>query len=264
MKRLLLIVLVGMTAVALLACSGDDDDDGGGLSGNAQEIADSRGLTDDDIAAALRTFVPSGGRDEYIMFASGGHSGQVFAIGIPSMRLLKSIAVFTPESWQGYGVGNVASEELLSSVGDYNGTEIRWGDTHHPALSETGGEYDGQFLFINDKSNGRVAVIDLKDFETKQIVKNPLGNIDHGGTFVTPDTEWVIEGPQYAHPLGGEYAPLSEYNEKYRGVAMFWKFDRSHRRGPILRHGAPALLAGPLRRGQEGVGWLGLLRIAQR
>jgi nitrous-oxide reductase len=232
MKRLLLIVLVGVTAIALLACTGDDDD-GGGISGNAQEIADSRGLTDDDIAAALRTFVPSGGRDEYIMFASGGHSGQVFAIGIPSMRLLKSIAVFTPESWQGYGVGNVASEELLSSVGDYNGTEIRWGDTHHPALSETGGEYDGQFLFINDKSNGRVAVIDLKDFETKQIVKNPLGNIDHGGTFVTPDTEWVIEGPQYAHPLGGEYAPLSEYNEKYRGVAMFWKFDRAS--GRILQ-----------------------------
>ena len=31
------------------------------------------------------------------MFASGGHSEQIFAIGIPSTRLLRSIAVYTPE-----------------------------------------------------------------------------------------------------------------------------------------------------------------------
>ena len=224
MKRLLLVGLTALAALSLYACTGGDDD-GGGVSDSAQQIADDRGLTESDISAALKTFVPSGGRDDYVMFASGGHSGQVFAIGIPSMRLLKSIAVFTPEAWQGYGIGGEATEAMLDS-GNFNDTEIRWGDTHHPALSETAGDYDGEFLFINDKAAGRVAVIDLKDFETKQIVKNPFSNIDHGGTFVTPDTEWVIEGPQYAHPLGGEYAPLSEYNETYRGYIMFWKFDR--------------------------------------
>ncbi len=36
----------------------------------------------------------------------------------------------------------------------------------------------------------------------------------------------MIETSQYPAPLGREYAPLSEYKEKYRGVAMFWKFDR--------------------------------------
>ena len=50
-----------------------------------------------------------------------------------------------------------------------------------PGLVETAGEYDGQFLFINDKANARVAVIDLRDFETKQIVKNPTAINDHGG-----------------------------------------------------------------------------------
>jgi len=222
MRHAALIGLIVLLAGATVACAGDDES---GLDAAVSAIADERGLSEADIEAALKTFVPSGGRDEYLMFASGGHAGQVFVIGIPSMRLLKSIAVFTPESWQGYGVGGVQTEETLAA-GFYNDEEIKWGDTHHPALSETAGDYDGQFLFINEKANGRVAMIDLRDFETKQIVKNPFSNIDHGGTFVTPDTEYIIEGPQYAHPLGGEYAPLSEYDDKYRGYVMFWKFDR--------------------------------------
>src|SRR5262245_17276946 len=68
------------------------------LGGNAQEIAARRGLSADDISAALMTYTPSGKLDEYVMFSSGGHSGQVLVIGLPSMRILKVIAVFTPES----------------------------------------------------------------------------------------------------------------------------------------------------------------------
>ena len=83
-----------------------------------------------------------------------------------------------------------------------------------PALSETNGDYDGQFLFINDKINARVAVIDLRDWETKQIVKNPLTLSDHGGTFVTPNTDYIIEGGQYAVPWGADYAPISDYTDK--------------------------------------------------
>ncbi len=197
-----------------------------GVSGNAQEIAEARGLTPADIEAAIKTYTPSGTHDEYMMFASGGHSGQVYVIGIPSMRIIKQIAVFTPEPWQGYGYGAQGTMEVLAG-GNVDGSDITWGDTHHTALSETGGDYDGQFLFINDKSNGRVAVIDLKDFETKQIVKNPLALGDHGGTFVTPDTEWVIEGGQYGSPLGWEYASLEDYQADYRGIVTFWKFDRA-------------------------------------
>ena len=71
-----------------------------------EQIAQERGLTPDDVSAALKTYVPSGKRDEYLIFASGGHSGQVLVIGVPSMRILKYIAVFTPEPWQGYGFGD--------------------------------------------------------------------------------------------------------------------------------------------------------------
>ncbi len=32
--------------------------------------------------------------------------------------------------------------------GDVRGKEINWGDTHHPALSEIDGKYDGKWLAL--------------------------------------------------------------------------------------------------------------------
>ncbi len=229
----LALVVVLAVAVALFTSCRDDEngatdtttESAGSLATDASAIAEARGLTPDDVAAALKTYMPTGQHDEYIMFASGGHAGQVFVIGLPSMRILKTIAVFTPEPWQGWGYGAKDTMEVLAQ-GDVNGHEVRWADTHHPALSETAGDYDGQFLFINDKANARIAVIDLRDFETKQILKNPIALNDHGGTMVTPDTEWIIEGGQYAAPLGAEYSSLENYAEDYRGMVTFWKFDR--------------------------------------
>ena len=219
-----LLVAFALVGAGVVSCSSDDDSGGGGAAGGTnEELIDARGLSEEDVRAALMTYTPSGGRDDYVMFASGGHSGQVFVIGVPSMRILREIAVFSPEPWQGYGYG--AADEVLAG-GDRNDTELRWGDTHHPALSETDGNYDGEFLFINDKANARMAVIDLRDFETKQVVANPIVNNDHGGTFVTPGTEYIVEGGQYAQPLGGEHATMDEYNDAYRGMITFWKFDR--------------------------------------
>ncbi len=211
----------------LYSCSGANEEkvaDIPGVNKEVSEIANERGLTPEDVSAAVKTYTPSGQHDEYVMFASGGHSGQVLVIGMPSMRLLKVIGVFTPEPWQGWGY-STDSLDVINN-GNYNDNELRWGDTHHPGLSETDGEYDGEFLFVNDKANARVAVIDLRDFETKQILKNPITNNDHGGTMVTPNSEWIIEGGQYGAPLGSEYASISEYAEVYRGMVTFWKFDR--------------------------------------
>jgi len=189
------------------------------------EVANERKLNMDDLLAASKTYTPSGRHDEYVLFSSGGQSGQVFAFGVPSMRLLRSIAVFTPESWQGYGFSGM-DDPVLEQL-KINGKLVPWGDTHHPGLSETAGEYDGQFLFIGDKANARLGVIDLRDWETKQVVKNPLTISDHGASFVTPNTEYVIEGGQYATILGYGYALPEDYAKSYRGMVTLWKFDRT-------------------------------------
>jgi len=195
-------------------------------AGGMRALMQERGLTEADVEAALLTYKPTGKKDDYVIFASGGQSGQVLVIGVPSMRLLKVIGVFSPEPWQGYGYGGYSDKVLLEGR-QYPNSPLTWADVHHPNLSETGGDYDGKYLFVNDKANARIAVVDLKDFATKQIVPNPLVASDHGGAFVTPDTEYVIETSQYPSPLGREYAPISQYKEKYRGLAMFWKFDRT-------------------------------------
>jgi nitrous-oxide reductase len=223
-------VLLFVAGAAGAAC-GNKSSPGGAVGGapggssTLQSLMKARNLSEADVEAALKTFTPTGRHDEYYIFASGGHSGQVIVIGVPSMRILKYIAVFTPEPWQGYGFGDDATERVLAG-GDRDGKKVRWADTHHPALSETGGDYDGQYLFIGDKANARVAVIDLKDFTTKQIVTSLLIGSDHGAAFVTPDTEYVIETTQYPVPLGNRYADVKEFNDKYRGAAVFWKFDR--------------------------------------
>jgi len=188
------------------------------------DLMKQRGLTEADVSAALQTYTPTGKKDEYLTFASGGHGGNMIVIGVPSMRVLKYVGVFTPEPWQGYGYGDQSGAVL--DMGSRFGKEITWGDMHHPALSESKGEYDGKFIFVNDKANARIAVVDLHDFVTKQIVTSTLIQSDHGATFVTPNTEYVVESSQYPAPLGGGYAPIEEYQDKYRGAVIFWKFDR--------------------------------------
>ena len=220
-KRLLALLpvfLLAMTPVCFTSCKNSGSEKEAGDQGTAavdipasvEEIAVARGLSPKDVVAALKTYIPSGKYDDYVMFASGGHSGQVFVIGVPSMRLLKTIAVFTPEPWQGWATGSAESQEILSEGDMPRGInkKLTWADVHHPSLSETNGDYDGQFLFINDKANARVAVIDLRDFETKQIVKNP--NHDFGSRRDLRDAQHRVRDrrrPVLDAPRLDEYAP---------------------------------------------------------
>jgi len=146
------------------------------------------------------------------------------------MRILKYIAVFTPEPWQGWGYDDDTKKILAE--GNIRGKQITWGDTHHPAISETNGRYDGRWLAINDKANPRIAIIDLNDMVTKQIVVNPVFKSEHGGTFFTPNSEYILEACQYGAPFDNNYHPIEEYKETYRGGVMVWKFD--HEKGKII------------------------------
>ena len=171
-----------------------------------------------DIAvAAEKTYVPPGDLDEFYMFSSGGHSGQVFVFGIPSMRHITTIPVFTPYPGTGYGF----DDDTKKMLGEYT-----WGDAHHPALSETNGDYDGRWLFINEM-NGRIARIDLRDFKTKQIL-GPVPNIsgNHGSSFVTPNTEYAMMSTRFSAPIpNGTYAPIEKYATDYKGVIAGIKID---------------------------------------
>ncbi len=171
----------------------------------------------DQSVGAMKTYVAPGDLDEYYMFASGGHSGQVYVYGIPSMRHLSTIPVYAPYSATGYGF----DDESKAMLGG-----LTWGDVHHPALSETNGDYDGRWLFVNEM-NGRVARVDLKDFKTKQIF-GPMPNIsgNHGSAFVTPNTEYSMMASRFSIPIPkGKSVPIDKYASDYKGVIAAVKID---------------------------------------
>ncbi|MDE3096377.1 MAG: Sec-dependent nitrous-oxide reductase [Chloroflexota bacterium] len=228
---LLALSAVLLAAAASAGCSSNKKGTSPAAGGSTVDaIAKERGLTPEDVKHAVQQFVPPGKRDEFVMFSSGGQSGQVFVYGVPSMRLLKSIAVFTPEPWQGYGYGADAGAAVLKGGNPAipANTNLTWGDTHHPALSETNGDYDGRWLYINDRANGRMAMVDLRDFTTKQIVAVPNIQTSHGGMFVTPNSEYVHISSTFPEPWPpGSYADVKEYQATYRSASAWLKIDQA-------------------------------------
>jgi len=167
---------------------------------------------------ASNTYVAPGEKDEYYLFYSGGHSGQVFVAGIPSMRHITTIPVYAPYPATGYGF----DEESKKMMGDYT-----CGDVHHPALSQTASKYDGRWLFVNDNANNRVARIDLRDFKTHQIIgpiPNSSGN--HGSSFVTENTEYLLVASRFSVPLPkGRVANPDDYATEFNGMVSALKVD---------------------------------------
>jgi nitrous-oxide reductase len=202
--------LFALLVVGAVACGPQGPERGRGTRGAA-------GAGSDVTAAALATYVAPGDLDEYYLFYSGGHSGQVFVSGIPSMRHICTIPVFTPYPGTGYGFDDESREML----GGYS-----WGDSHHPGFSETNGDYDGRWLFINDNANGRMARIDLKDFKTKQILKVPNISANHGSSFITQNSEYATMATRMSVPFPeGTYADVTEYATDYQGVVAGIKID---------------------------------------
>lgn len=195
-----------IATLALPACGGTPD------------VPGQRAMATGDVRqAALATYVKPGDLDEYYLFYSGGHSGQVYVAGVPSMRHIATIPVFTPYPATGYGF----DEETKAMLGEYT-----WGDVHHPALSKTDGDYDGRWLFVNDNANNRVARIDLRDLKTKQIlgpIPNTMGN--HGSSMVTNNTEYALVATRFSVPVPNRYVPIEEYATKYKGAVTGIRID---------------------------------------
>ena len=205
--------------------------------------------------AAQRVYVAPGEYDEYFAFLSGGHSGQVYVYGLPSGRHLNTIPVFTPESASGWGY----DEDSKAMLGGFN-----WGDAHHPGLSETNGDYDGRWLFINDMANARIARIDLDVFKTRQII-GPLPNVsaNHASTFVTENTEYVFAASRFSAPVPNTYRLHRRVQEQVQRRDRRGGHRRRRHHEPGLRGAHAALRLGQVRRGQGPQPRLGVLQLLQ-
>ncbi len=196
LRFLLTALVVGVTAVGLPGCKPRK---------SASTAAGERE------AGALASYVAPGEKDEYYLFYSGGHSGQIYVAGIPSMRHISTIPVFAPYPATGYGF----DEDSKKLLGNFT-----WGDVHHPALSQTDSQYDGRWLFCNDNSNNRVARIDLRDFKTKQVL-GPIPNTSgtHASSFVTENTEYLFLSTRFSTPLPrGRVADPNDYEKEFSGM----------------------------------------------
>ena len=170
-------------------------------------------------SAAQKTYVKPGEHDTHYAFLSGGHSGQVFVYGLPSCRYITTIPVFTPEPAKGYGY----DEESKAMLGGFT-----WGDAHHPGLSETDGNFDGRWLFINDMPHARIARIDLKDFTTREIY-GPIPNISaaHACPYPTPNTEYVFAASRFSAPVPtNKVVKLQDYTKDFKGIIAGVKVDK--------------------------------------
>ena len=166
--------------------------------------------------AALAAYVPPGEHDSYYEFFSGGFSGQVSVVGLPSGRLFRRIPVFSVDAEKGYGFNEETKPMLETSYGF-----VPWDDSHHPKLSQTNGEIDGRWLFINANNTPRIARIDLTTFETVEIIEVPNSAGNHSSPYLTMNTEYVVAGTRFSIPVPQKDVPISTYKENFQGMLSF-------------------------------------------
>ncbi|NNC46310.1 MAG: Sec-dependent nitrous-oxide reductase [Winogradskyella sp.] len=165
---------------------------------------------------AEKVYVAPGEHDEYYGFMSGGYSGNLTVYGLPSGRLLKEIPVFSQFPTSGYGYSEETKAMLNTSFGF-----VPWGDAHHPDISQTNGELDGRWIFINENNTPRIARISLETFETEEIIELPNSAGNHASSFVTENTEYIVAGTRFAVPNPQRDMPINEMKGEFKGPLSF-------------------------------------------
>lgn len=171
--------------------------------------------------AAQAVYVAPGDYDDYYAFMSGGFSGQVTVMGLPSGRLLKTIPVFSQFAENGWGYDEETKGMLNTSFGP-----IPWDDAHHPQLSQTDGITDGRWLFINANNTPRIARIDLKTFETQEIIEIPLSAGNHASPFITQNSEYVVSATRFSVPIPQRDISINQFKEEFKGTISFIRADQ--------------------------------------
>jgi len=181
---------LGATALAGIAGAGS------GLVGTMMAPRAAQAAADADMP---EDHVAPGQLDEYYGIWSGGQSGELRILGVPSMRELMRVPVFNPDFTIGWGI----TEESKRVLGpDFP----PGGDLHHPHMSMTDGHYDGKYLFANDKSNTRVARVRCDIMRTDTIIDIPNTQSIHGLRVQrVPHTKYVFCNGEFRvpHPNDG-------------------------------------------------------------
>ncbi len=126
----------------------------------------------------LKIHMKPGELDTYYGIWSGGHSGEVRVLGLPSGREIKRIPVFNIDCMSGWGITN-ESKAIIGTKPD-GSLLFKTGDTHHVHGSYKDGTYDGKYFWVNDKIHGRLARIRGDRFEVDKITKIPNIQGFHG------------------------------------------------------------------------------------